>query len=313
MKEKGILGSVHPLAQLVLLVILMLGAFAVTTFVGALAMVPFWGNELLEVLMGRARVDISEHLDIARYFQILTHLGLFIVPSILFAWLVGKQPIHYLEGGSLPRAAKLVLGSLIMLSAIPLVSLLMEFNMRLSLPEFMAPIEEWMVRSEEAAGELTKVFLNVSTWHGLLFNIFMIAVIPALGEEFIFRGILLKTFRQWSGKAHLAVWASAILFSAMHLQFFGFLPRLFLGVLLGYMFLWSGNIWVPVAGHFFNNALAVVMYFLFYNGYTRYDMEHYTDGFSRHPGRFLLALVSLLLVVGLFRILRKQRHETMRQ
>jgi len=107
----------------------------------------------------------------------------------------------------------------------------------------------------------------------MLFNLFMIAMLPALGEEFLFRGVLLRLFREWTHSTHLAVFISALLFSALHLQFYGFLPRLILGLMLGYVFVWSGSVWVPVIVHFFNNGLAVVAAWLYERGSITTDVE----------------------------------------
>jgi membrane protease YdiL (CAAX protease family) len=185
----------------------------------------------------------------------------------------------------------------------------MEINLKLSLPQAFSGIEEWMRRAEEGAELVTKMFLGVSTWQALLFNIFMIAIIPAIGEEFIFRGILLKLLRQWFGSVHAAVWLSAFLFSAMHMQFFGFLPRLFLGLVLGYMFVWSGNIWVPVFAHFFNNAAAVIIYFLHYNERINIEIEKFGTG----PDMFLYGGASVLLVIVLFTFFRNYEKERMKR
>ena len=97
----------------------------------------------------------------------------------------------------------------------------------------------------------------------VLFNIFMIALLPALGEELLFRGIVQKIFTQWSKNVHLGVWISAVLFSAMHVQFYGFIPRMMLGALLGYLLVWSGSLWLPIMAHFVNNASAVIFTYLF--------------------------------------------------
>jgi membrane protease YdiL (CAAX protease family) len=198
---------------------------------------------------------------------------------------------------------------MIMVAALPLVNFLMEINLKLSLPQSLSGIEEWMRRAEEGAEVVTKMFLGVGSWQALLFNIFMIAVIPAIGEEFIFRGILLKVLRQWFGSVHAAVWLSAFLFSAMHMQFFGFLPRLFLGLVLGYMFVWSGNIWVPVFAHFFNNAAAVIIYYLHYNERINIEIEKFGTG----PDMFLYTGASVVLVIALFAFFRNYEKEKMKR
>ena len=91
----------------------------------------------------------------------------------------------------------------------------------------------------------------------------VIAIIPAVGEELLFRGVIQKLFLKWNGKVHLSVWLTAFVFSAVHMQFLGFFPRLILGAVLGYMLVWSGSLWLPIVAHFTNNAFAVLLtYFI---------------------------------------------------
>ena len=103
-------------------------------------------------------------------------------------------------------------------------------------------IEKWMKDAEESAAEITKAFLDVKTIPGLVFNVFMIAFLPAVGEELLFRGIIQRIFTDMTKSHHWGIWISAILFSAMHFQFYGFVPRVLLGALFGYLLVWSGSI-----------------------------------------------------------------------
>jgi membrane protease YdiL (CAAX protease family) len=90
----------------------------------------------------------------------------------------------------------------------------------------------------------------------------MIAILPALGEEFLFRGVILRFLRDWTGMVHFSVILSAFIFATMHFQFYGFIPRFLLGALLGYMFVWSGTLWLPIIVHFINNGMAVLVVFI---------------------------------------------------
>lgn len=309
MEDRGVLGGAHPAAKLILLVILALVGLFVTMIVGMLAAIPFFGQEVFTQLLQGGGLDLTQNLNYSRYFQTLSHIGLFIVPSIVFAILVGRMPFIYLKGKRKPWLVSLLVAAMIMVAALPLVNLLMEINLKLSLPQSFSGIEEWMRRAEEGAEAITKMFLGVSSWQALLFNVFMIAVIPAIGEEFIFRGILLKVLRQWFGSVHAAVWVSAFIFSAIHMQFFGFLPRLLLGVVLGYMFVWSANIWVPVFAHFFNNAAAVIIYYLYHNDRINIEIEKFGTG----PDMIFYAGASVLLLIALFAFFKKYEKERMKR
>lgn len=310
MENKGILGSLHPSAQLVLLVALSIAGLAIATTLGFMAWAVLFGVNSLELLVQGGNVAEVSNLNFIRYSQIISHLGLFIIPSVVFASLVGRQPLQYLDGNQKPLLTSVLLATLAIVAALPVVNYLMAFNAGLQLPEVMAGVEQWMRAAEERAKMITHLFLEVSTWQGLAFNVFMIAVIPAIGEEFVFRGILHKVFRQWTGNAHIAVWISAFLFSAMHMQFYGFLPRLFLGAVLGYMLVSTGNIWVPVLAHFFNNTAAVTVFYLKHNNYITLDIEQIGLG----SGAFLYAIFSLIATVMLLLVLRKiqLRHNLFR-
>ena len=307
MEDRGVLGGAHPAAKLILLALLAFAGIFITMIVGLLVAMPFFGSDLTSLVLQGEGLDLSQNINFSRYFQTLSHIGLFVVPSVVFAWLVGRRPFLYLKTSRSPLKRSLLISALIMIAALPLVNFLMEVNLKLDLPSFLEGLEQWMRNAEEGAEEVTKMFLEVSSLQALLFNLFMIAVIPAFGEEFIFRGIILRVFRQWTGSAHLAVWISALLFSAMHLQFLGFLPRLLLGLLLGYMFVWSRNLWVPIFAHFFNNAAAVIFYYLHYNGYIKLDIEEVGMG----AGTSFFVLVSVGLLIALFMFFRsfEQKHQ----
>ena len=295
MKDQGILGGLHPFAKLLLLILTMLASTLVIVTLGMLLAMPFLGTEVLNMREGFEAVNIN----FLKYAQLLSHLGLFVAASLIFAFLVGRNPMTYLQGRKAPMFSGLIISVLIMLAALPMVNYVMELNQQFSLPESLGRLEEWMRQSEDAAEEMTERFLDVSSWQGLVFNIFLIAVVPAVGEEFIFRGALQRILRQWFGNVHIAVIVAAILFSAMHLQFYGFLPRLLLGLVLGYMFIITGNIWVPVVAHFFNNAAAVLMHFMVHNNIIDYQVEDVGTG-SMAP---VMSIISLLAVLLLFRML----------
>ncbi|TVR43105.1 MAG: CPBP family intramembrane metalloprotease [Bacteroidia bacterium] len=297
MEDKGMLGSLHPILKLLLLLLVMLVSALVVFVIGMLVALPFFGTAVFETMDPRS-VDIN----LLRYVQILSHLGLFITAALVFAFLMNRRPIVYLQAMHIPKGKSLLISAAIMLVVVPLVFYLTQINQMLTLPESLQGIENWMRRTEDSAQEMTKLLLDVSTVQGLLFNIFMIAVIPAIGEEFIFRGAVQRIFRQWTGSIHVAVIVAAVLFSAMHMQFYGFLPRLLLGMVLGYMMVFTGNIWVPVFAHFFNNALAVTVFFLISGTDSDLDM----DSLPEIPYAYIPAILSAILTLFLFRMLARK-------
>ena len=122
----------------------------------------------------------------------------------------------------------------------------------------MAGLEFELKAAEELATKFTQAFIKADTLDVLWVNLLVIAILPAIGEEFLFRGVLQNFVRLTTGKKHFAVWMIAIVFSAFHGQFYGFLPRMILGAALGYAYLFTGNLWISIIMHFVNNAFAVV-------------------------------------------------------
>ena len=153
-----------------------------------------------------------------------------------------------------------------------------------------------MRAQEETAGKLTEQFLNVTTVGGLLINLGLMALLPAAGEELTFRGVLqgLMTKLDRQSVPHVAIWVTAILFSAIHMQFYGFVPRMLMGALFGYMLAWTGSMWIPMLMHFVNNALAVLLYFM--SNRSSWDMEQVD---SIGVGDTLwLGIVSLVITIA---------------
>jgi hypothetical protein len=214
----------------------------------------------------------------------------------VLAYLFHGNPKEYLQLRKVAPAASLLWVGLGMLAAVPLINLLGDLNSRMHLPSFLAPVEQWMRDSEDKAAVLTEAFLDMPGPGDLAFNLFMIALLPAVGEEWLFRGVVQRLFGEWSGKKQVGIWAAALLFSAMHLQFYGFVPRLLLGALLGYLLLWSGSIWLPMLAHFLNNAAAVLAAYL----YQHQVLTTNPDTLGLGPDQFMILLASIILTALCF-------------
>jgi len=193
-----------------------------------------------------------------RVLQLLTSLFLFLLPAMGLACLCSARPSAYLslEGRSPAVVWIAVLGSMILLQ--PGITFLGFLNSCMQLPDFLAPVEQWMQEMEASAETLTQTLLASGDWLSLLLNLLVIAVVAGLAEEFFFRGAIQRLLGRKIGSQHVVIWLTACIFSLVHLQFYGFLPRLLLGAYLGYLLCWSGNIWLPVLAHFANNAFALI-------------------------------------------------------
>ena len=156
-----------------------------------------------------------------------------------------------------PNFIILVLGVIAMVSISPLIDVLSTWNQGLQLPESLKAIEDWMINTEKAAEVTTNTLLNTDSWGGFAMNIIIIAIMAGIGEELMFRGVIQKILIGWTKNIHLGILYTAIIFSAIHFQFYGFVPRMILGMVLGYLYIWSKSLWVPVIAHAINNALTV--------------------------------------------------------
>jgi len=207
-----------------------------------------------------------------KVMQLIQSFGLFVIPPFVMASLWSNNAFEFLRLKSTLRWTTVLYVVAFMLVAIPFINMLSWLNQQIILPEALSEIEKMMQSSEVQIAEITEKMLNVSTLGALLFNMFLVAVVPALGEELFFRGTIQRLLSDWKG-ALFAIWITAFVFSAIHMQFYGFLPRMLLGAFLGYLLLWSGSLWLPIIAHFVNNSVAVVFYYLKFNGVKVIDVE----------------------------------------
>ena len=223
-----------------------------------------------------------------KWFQFVQTVGTFLLPPFIVAWLWSAEPLEWLGlrrkvKGERKKELFLLYGGVIVLMvvAIPGINLLADWNSRLALPAFMAGIEQWMRAQEDAAMMLTERFLNVRGFGPLLVNIGLMALLPAMAEELTFRGVIQSLVVGRSSldsrRKHIAVWVTAILFSAIHLQFYGFVPRMLLGALFGYALIWTGSLWVPIIAHALNNSTVVLFSYLTHLGLLN-------EGYGDHLG-----------------------------
>lgn len=202
--------------------------------------------------------DIMQYPDMMRLLQLLSAIGTFLFPAVALAWTCSSNPKEYLSIGEIPTGQILLLTLLSVFLLSPTISLTGLLNKQMELPSFMEPVENWMRAQEKTAEELTLMLLAGKGIVTLLFNLLVIAVAAGITEEFLFRGAIQRVIGGWTHNHHIIIWSAAIIFSAFHMQFFGFLPRMLLGAYFGYLLYWSRNIWIPVFAHFTNNAFAVI-------------------------------------------------------
>ena len=238
-----------------------------------------------------------------KWVQLIQTAALFLLPPLLMAFLWAKQPLEWLKLKSETRGYGLW-AIFLMLMALPAINLVGYFNQQMSLPAFLEPLEQWMKTAEANAAHLTEQFLSVTTFDGLIINILLMALLPAVAEELTFRGVLQnlfevidETLKKKGNRVHIAIWCSAILFSAIHMQFYGFLPRMLMGALFGYALVWTGSLWIPILMHFTNNAMAVILYFLAIR--SGWDMDK-VDTIGTNDTLWLGVVSLVLTIIGIY-------------
>ena len=238
-----------------LLIVLSVGVLLFSVFLLA-------GIFLFDIDLGLLGIPYAEvgGKDIAflRYILISQHISLFIVPAIIILYNMNPDHQSRLRYVKLPQIKEVILVIILAFCIFPVTGFTGQLNSEMHFPDWLSGVEQWMTENEDNATRLFDLLITTDTFWVMLLNLLMIAVLPAIGEELIFRGVFQKILINLFRSGHLAVWVTAIVFSTLHFQFFGFIPRFILGLVFGYLFFWSGTIWLPVISHFVNNAVPVI-------------------------------------------------------
>lgn len=241
-------------------------------------------------------------LNSLRFIQICSQIFTFVLPPTVYAILVKDKPLASL---GLKKTTLLWIGIGIALIYVimPFNAVLSEWNAGLQLPEALKGLEEMMKEMQESATEMIDKLVNVSTIGGLVLNLFMIAGLAALGEELLFRSIIQTSLIKICKNAHIGIFIASFIFSFIHFEFYGFIPRLVLGMLLGYMYYYSRSIWVPMAMHFANNGTIVFLYYLNNIGTINIDVESFGET------NLVVTLLSIIAAAALFWVAIKQNKK----
>ena len=250
---------------------------------------------LLGVLVGSAIAALLlGDTNQIRLGQGISSTLVFVAPPMILYALTHRQPMQEL-GFRQPHSGWLLLvGVIVMFVSLPLTNLLTSWNEKMSFGAAFESLEELLRKFESQATVTMTQLLQANNYGELSFNLLVLALIPAIGEELTFRGVLQQALTKGMKNAHVAIILSAAIFSFIHFQFYGFLPRMFLGLLLGYMFYYSGSLWTSILMHFANNATAVVLFYLDYQGITNVEVDRFGS-----TSNILLMVASFVITVGL--------------
>ena len=290
-----------PLFQIFISLIIILGIGM------ALVLILLFAGQLifssdLNVFQKTASALKYNDLAFMRYILIVQDVAIFIVPSIIILRLMKPEDAEGIPEIKVPQLKEIGLVIILAFCIFPITSFTGQINSAMHLPDSLSGVEQWMTRQEDKADDLLDLLIVADTFPAMLLNLLMIAVLPAIAEELIFRGVFQKIFYRLFRSGHLAIWFSALLFSTIHFQFFGFIPRLILGLVFGYLFYWSGTLWLPVISHFVNNAFPVILAYI--QGAEK--LRAPVDISLLHQVIFLpLPIISALVILYYFRNKRK--------
>jgi len=292
---KATFSRLNPFLQLIVILCLILVSIFITYSLAVIIALPFTGmSSVKNLLQGNSSIAFL------KYLQIIQGFAIFIIPSFTGAWLFSKKPSIWLKFKKV-NTKLILLSILCILTSLPFVSWLGVINTQLSLPDSLLPILNWMQETENTTNQLIFKFLDTKNLNIILFNILMIAIIPALGEEMLFRGVIQNLINKMVENHHLAIWITAFLFSAMHMQFLTFAPRFFLGAILGYLLIYGGSIWYPIVAHFFNNLSSLIIFY-FYR-VTRPNLDPFNPDINNQT--FPIAIMSLIVTIGIIYLFKK--------
>ena len=229
---------------------------------------------------------------------VVTCIGLIILPLIHITQLERKTLKPFFPDQQNILTLILVVATVAITFPIA-ISPLAEWNLNLKFPEFLSGFEEWALLEEERLAKLTEVITDFKSVPDMLLGLLIIGLLPAIGEELVFRGMIQNELWRGTNNPHLGIWISAAIFSAIHIQFYGFVPRLLLGAMFGYLYYWSGNLLIPMLSHFFNNAFAVLMVYFHNIDVLTIDIE------SGEAAPWSVVSIGLIITAGLLYYLWK--------
>lgn len=278
------------------------GFIVIGPLLGTLIALPFFKEGPLALV--EALQNPTQHPEIKMPLYIVqggaTFFGLIAGPMLMLKAL--KLSPYDLFRSRL-YATPLILTPIIVIVFMSVNSLFIEWNANAHFPEFLKGFEDWARAKEDYAAEITKFLTHFDSIGEVIVAMMVIAVLPAIGEELVFRGLIQNELMRASRNIHVSIWVAAFLFSAIHMQFFGFVPRILLGALFGYLYYWSGSLVISMLAHFINNGFAVIGLYLYQQGKLNFDV----GGNEAAPWPAILS--SAVLTIALLYYFRKYYRE----
>lgn len=294
MPKSAILAGLRPAEKLLFSVISLIILGLIFQFLGAYLAAWIYGFSFSDILSMQA-YDDPRYVAASKLVQVFGSIGTFIIPALLFSLLFAGDLFSYYSFRNPVSPVAMLLTVFMMIALLPLINFMAEINLKMEIP--FEAVDQLLRTLEQTAEEIMVAYTATKSLGGLLVNLLMIGVIAAIGEELIFRGLLQKLIIGMVRNAHVAIVITAIIFSAFHFQFFSFLPRFMLGIVLGYLMYYGKSIWYPILLHFVNNAMGVIYYYFNSRGAAD-DMLEEIGTSSMLQGAALISLL-LFVLIGL--------------
>jgi uncharacterized protein len=247
--------------------------------------------------------DVTQHSDkrtLVLTLQGISSFSVFIIAPLIFHYTFINEPLKGLFRYNTINALLILKTLGILLSFMVVNSFFIEWNANIRFPEAFSEIEYFLIQTEERLKVLTQFLTRFESFEYFLLTFLIVAILPGIGEEWVFRGYLQPLFTKIFGNnTHMGIWVAAIIFSAFHMQFYGFIPRLLLGALFGYLFAWSGNLFYPILAHIFNNGLSLLFLYIYQIRKLGFDLE--SSESAPWPAIVFAGLFCLLLLLSFYR------------
>ena len=255
------------------LAVVMVSFQFIGSFLGIVFAFPFYPGNMEMYLQGLLNPTLDDSMRTP--FLIIQGVGAFtgfiLMPSLLLKFYYKGQLQDFTSAKT--ELSLVVLTLFIALFFMGVNAPFIEWNQNFTFPETLAGLEEKLKALEDTLAETSAFITKFDNVGQLLLGLVVVAIIPAIGEEFVFRGLVQNHIYGISKNIHVAIWVGALLFSVFHLQFYGLVPRMLLGAMFGYLYYLSGNIIYPMVAHFFNNGFTLVMLYLFQQNMVEYNIE----------------------------------------
>jgi hypothetical protein len=277
--------------QLLVLGLFMLGGLLISSALGELVILLIYGTPMM--------LEASDPVTAIRISQTFVTIGTFLIPSLLFAYCQNRQWFDYNAANRRPPQSMINMVLILSMTLLPVVGMLSSFNQNIMPQE--GTIAEFMRNLEEAANDILKLVTSQRSSWDLISNIMVFAVLAGICEEFLFQGALQPLMMKWTKNPHVGILLTAFIFSVLHFQFYGFIPRFMLGVYLGYLFYWSRSLWLPILAHILHNALSILIDFTLQGRGIDTDNMQFTDVHGSIPVTIACTLASAMAIVYIWR------------